>query len=203
MPARPTRHLRQHHRRLLVNPLVRLHRSIAVGWMVCWWRAGAGHHCLHSLLTHHALVPPATPQFHPTPPRPKLPRVCSPKGTFNNEEAQDNCNPCPPGQYSNTLGARECKVGTASVARLYVACLALPAVLAVALLYCAMQSRGVKPPEPHRTFLLPACLPACAHPSAALQVCPAGTYSAGQSSFCIPCRPGYFAPAGAGACSPW
>jgi len=35
-----------------------------------------------------------------------------------------------------------------------------------------------------------------------LQVCPAGTYSTGQSSFCIPCRPGYFAPAGAGACSP-
>jgi len=35
--------------------------------------------------------------------------VCSPKGTWNNEQAQDNCNPCAPGKYANTVGSRECK----------------------------------------------------------------------------------------------
>jgi len=68
---------------------------------------------------------------------------CSPKGTWNNEEANDNCNPCAPGKYSNVLGAKECKT------------------------------------------------------------CAAGTYSAGQASICLPCKPGYAAPAGAAACSPW
>ena len=37
-------------------------------------------------------------------------RFCSPKGSWNNEQAQDNCNPCAPGKYSNTLGSKECKV---------------------------------------------------------------------------------------------
>jgi syndecan 4 len=76
------------------------------------------------------------------PPHLSLPG-CSPKGSWNNEQAQDNCNPCAPGKYSNTLGSRECKT------------------------------------------------------------CAAGTFSAGQASSCTDCRPGYAAPAGAAACSPW
>ena len=38
----------------------------------------------------------------------------SPPGSWNNERASDNCNPCAPGKYSDTIGATECKVGSAS-----------------------------------------------------------------------------------------
>lgn len=35
----------------------------------------------------------------------------SPPGSWNNERASDNCNPCAPGKYSDTTGSTECKVG--------------------------------------------------------------------------------------------
>jgi hypothetical protein len=48
------------------------------------------------------------------------PPACSPKGTWNNEFGQDNCNPCAPGKYSNMIGSKECKTcpaGTYSAAQ--------------------------------------------------------------------------------------
>ena len=35
---------------------------------------------------------------------------CSPFGTFNNDLGMDDCDACSAGQYSNTLGAKWCKV---------------------------------------------------------------------------------------------
>jgi len=48
---------------------------------------------------------------HPTSHIPHPLWFCSPKGTWNSEAGQDNCNACPPGKFSSTLGSKECKVG--------------------------------------------------------------------------------------------
>ena len=88
---------------------------------------------LHCLVRTAPQVPAAPrrrrPPPPPPPPPPRIPpripsscnwppfRLCSPRGSWNNEEGADNCNPCGPGKYANTLGSKECKVRAAVKAR--------------------------------------------------------------------------------------
>lgn len=63
-----------------------------------------------------SLACPRPPAHRVPPPHPR-PTHCSPYGTFNNEVGSDECDVCGPGQYSNTMGARSCKVGATSSCR--------------------------------------------------------------------------------------
>jgi len=140
-------HVRQHHRSLLPHPLVSdpcssraAQRSAQPGKCNCTAACIPKPPCACSvpIRVHFTDIVAHLTAWLSLPPG-----NCSPKGTWNNEAAQDNCNSCPPGKYSNTLGAKECKT------------------------------------------------------------CAGGTFSAGQASACTDCRPGYAAPAGSAACSPW
>ena len=148
----------------------------------------AGQLCLARQLGQLAAAPATLPKRslsrlprwpHPTgpPPCPPLSLSCSPKGTWNNEEAQDNCNPCAPGKYSNNLGSTECKTCAAGT-------------------YSAGQSSGCGDCRPG--YFAPAGAAACSP-------CKPGSYApAGKSATCKLCPKGYQCPTNAmKAVGPW